>query len=1150
MWKGQHLCCHYTGRGLIEIMTINRQRIQHCVQTFDFLPLFIEELGWDNNRSRPFSITMSDTTYILQPIAQKRGLVVYRCSPDTQGNVPNAALRSRIEKEVAKTVYEHILIFTDEQQQMQVWQWVKREQGRPTARRETTFHSGQSGETIIQKLSAIAFDLSEEEQLFTSQAAGRVRSAFDVDRVTKRFYDSFKLEKDTFAKFIEGIPVQEEREWYTSIMLNRLMFVYFIQKKGFLDGDTNYLPNHLQQVKERNGTDTFFSFYRAFLLRLFHEGLAKRDRSREIDALLGNVPYLNGSLFDIHELERKNTSIQIADVAFERLFAFFDKYQWHLDDRRVKNDNEINPDVLGYIFEKYINQKQMGAYYTKEDITEYISKNTIIPYLFDAAAQKMPIAFEPGRHTTVWQLLQNDPNRYFYDAVKKGVTVELPPGIAAGLHDVPRRGEWNRPAPEEYALPTETWRELVARRTRYNEIRAKLEAGEIASINDLITYNLNMRQFAEDVIHTCEDPHLLRAFYESIAGRITEQTHEKLEPGITVLDPTCGSGAFLFAALNILQPLYEACLDRMQSMVEDVERLNALDEQRGRRTTLTQRPQLKDFRAILLQVEQHPNRNYFILKSIIVNNLYGVDIMEEATEICKLRLFLTLAAQVERDPARDNMGLEPLPDIDFNIRAGNTLVGFATLAEVKQAISKDMRSLLTSEETIQRIEQKARDVERDFDSFRKLQTQLKVDPQDMATIKKQVRATLQALDAELDRYLASEYGIDPPNITDPQEYQQKFAHWQNTHQPFHWFVEFYGIINKGGFDVIIGNPPYVEYSKVRKEYTVSEYQTEGCNNLYTFVMERSLKLQKIDGRSGLIVPISMLCTERMIPLQKITLANGQNWNSSFDTSPSQLFTGVSQRLTIWLHSNSSEHNNQFIYLGGYRRWDEKERKELLYQTSYLKECLQNVDFGYVPKIAASIEASISTKLKGQKISNFEVKANEHPIYVHRIIRYFIKAIDFVPYFWNEAEGQKKSEDYKPFFFKSEVSDAIAAILNSFLFYWFWHSYSDGFHCGYRDVRALGLGNFMESKQLPQLQNLGQVLMAELKNSTIRKSVFSKSTGKIEYDEFNPRACLTLIGEIDRVLARHYGFTDEELDFIINYDIKYRMGRDGGEDEEG
>ena len=81
----------------------------------------------------------------------------------------------------------------------------------------------------------------------------------------------------------------------------------------------------------------------------------------------------------------------------------------------------------------------------------------------------------------------------------------------------------------------------------------------------------------------------------------------------------------------------------------------------------------------LKRVEEHPNHRYFVLKSAIVNNLYGVDIMEEAVEICKLRLFLKLVAQVERVE-----NIEPLPDIDFNIRAGNTLVGFASIEEVKK----------------------------------------------------------------------------------------------------------------------------------------------------------------------------------------------------------------------------------------------------------------------------------------------------------------------------------------------------------------------------------------------------------------------------------------------------------------------------------
>src|SRR5438105_13411425 len=89
-----------------------------------------------------------------------------------------------------------------------------------------------------------------------------------------------------------------------------------------------------------------------------------------------------------------------------------------------KNDKEINPDVLGYIFENYINQKQMGAYYTKEDITDYISKNTIIPYLFDAAQQKCLIDFDADG--PIWSLLRKNPERYIYDAVKHGCELPLP----------------------------------------------------------------------------------------------------------------------------------------------------------------------------------------------------------------------------------------------------------------------------------------------------------------------------------------------------------------------------------------------------------------------------------------------------------------------------------------------------------------------------------------------------------------------------------------------------------------------------------------------------------------------------------------------------------------------------------------------------
>ena len=205
-------------------------------------------------------------------------------------------------------------------------------------------------------------------------------------------------------------------------MLNRMMFVYFVQKQGFLDRDTDYLRTKLHEVQSRYGDGRFQQFYHEFLLKLFHEGLGQPvdQRNQELKDLLGEVPFLNGGLFDVHDLEQDNPDISIPDGAFERVFNFFDEYSWHLDERPGHKDNEINPDVLGYIFEKYVNQKQMGAYYTKEDITGYISRNTVIPFLFDAARKECPVAFGPNGG--VWRLLQDDPDRYIYPAIGHSIT--------------------------------------------------------------------------------------------------------------------------------------------------------------------------------------------------------------------------------------------------------------------------------------------------------------------------------------------------------------------------------------------------------------------------------------------------------------------------------------------------------------------------------------------------------------------------------------------------------------------------------------------------------------------------------------------------------------------------------------------------------
>ncbi|NWF89932.1 MAG: SAM-dependent methyltransferase [Ignavibacteriaceae bacterium] len=605
-------------------MQLNINSIKSNLKQFGFKKLFIEDLGWNSFSTNLNPIAFNGTEYSFDPVAELSGMAIILCK-SSNGIIPPAQIRKRIDREITKLFFEHILIFIDPNKSKSVWLWMKRGIGKSAKSREHTYYSYQTGDSLISKLSQIAFSFEEFEngKAVLTEVAQRVKKAFDADKVTKKFYDLFKKQREKFFGFIKGIKETEHAEWYTSVMVSRLMFIYFIQKKSFLNNDVDYLSKKLSEIQKHKKD----SYYKEFLMPLFFEGFAKKESERKpkINSLLGKIPYLNGGLFLEHQIEQEyKNQIVIPDKAFEELFAFFNQYNWHLDTRDEKDDKEINPDVLGYVFEKYTNQKEMGAYYTKEDITDYICKNTIIPRLFDMLVSNTFAADA----LIPFPLTEIEP--YIYDAVKT----------------------------KDY-LPTETEREYKERQKRYESIKQDFAEGKICRINDLITYNLDIKKFAQDWIYNNDNPEVLSSFYFNCLKKIT------------ILDPTVGSGAFLFAALNILEDLYELCLDKFEEFTSNNHPL--LNKERD------------GVRSELSEIQLHNNREYFIYKTIIVNNLYGVDIMEEATEICKLRLFLKLVAQID-----DVNKIEPLPDIDFNIKAGNSLVGFASFEEIKKVFDNPL----------------------------------------------------------------------------------------------------------------------------------------------------------------------------------------------------------------------------------------------------------------------------------------------------------------------------------------------------------------------------------------------------------------------------------------------------------------------------
>lgn len=736
---------------------LNIERTRDLLQGFEFQKLFIEELGWSQPASRQaLSLTVEGDEFTGRQIAQLSGVVVFEMTA-ADGQMPQAKVRAALHKDISRHHHENLLIFLEQNRTSSLWYWVKRE-GNKNFAREHLYVKGQPGDLFLSKLGAMVVDISELDASGTlpvTEVASRLKKALDIERVTKKFYSEFSEQHLVFLDLIEGIADDQQRRWYASIILNRLMFIYFLQKKGFIDnGKLDYLQVKLTQSKKDLGAD---QFYRAFLWPLFFEGFAKpeNERSAEARKLLGSIKYLNGGLFLHHNVELDNPDIRIPDRAFENLFGLFERYSWNLNDTPAGKDDEINPDVLGYIFEKFINQKAFGAYYTRPEITEYLCERTIYKLILDKINHPaIPGVMSARQYDTMAELL--------------------------------------------LALDADLCRELLL----------------------------------------------------------------KVLPELSLLDPACGSGAFLVAAMKTLINLYAAIIGKIEFLND--------------RTLTEWLKKVKD---------EHKSTNYFIKKKIITDNLYGVDIMEEATEIAKLRLFLALVAA-----AQNVDDLEPLPNIDFNILSGNSLIGlihvdpakFDTLTATPQSkhsakqqghglvaeppaldfgltintARKDRHREYLNQKKAEKFTRLLEEKNRLIDTYR----HAAVYGEDLRTMRNAIETKKREAVVTLDKLLLDEFvalGIKFEQATwdatknkagKPNKRVLTIQDIEALH-PFHWGYEFDEILNKrGGFDAIITNPPWEIFKPQGKEFLDehSDIVTKNKMTIKEFEKEQTTLMKDAD----------------------------------------------------------------------------------------------------------------------------------------------------------------------------------------------------------------------------------------------------------------------------------------------------------------
>lgn len=351
---------------------------------------------------------------------------------------------------------------------------------------------------------------------------------------------------------------------------------------------------------------------------------------------------------------------------------------------------------------------------------------------------------------------------------------------------------------------------------------------------------------------------------------------------------------------------------------------------------------------------------------------------------------------------------------------------------------------------------------------------------------------------------------------------------------FSWNNIFRGIISSGGFDCIIGNPPYIEVSK--SNYSINEfsdYRTKDCGNLFAYVLERSLQLLKPNCYMGMVVPISLISTPRMQPLRKELLENSSSlYLANFSDRPSCLFAGVHQKLTIAFLKKEIIPTPCKVYTTSYIHWNKSERPMLFDTIKYQRTSRDFITDNEIAKIGNDVKLDILRKISELPYSFFDIlseEENNNVLFLNQRITFWAKC-------FSEPE---KSSEYKSYFInKNYESKAFAALINSSLFYMLWETYSDCWHITKKDLQKVRFSeNFLDKNIQRRLAQLETSLEETLKDN--REYIYSKQTDYI----YVHRKCYEKISDIDNYIADLFKLTDEEKKYINEYNLKYRLSKE-------
>jgi len=595
-------------------------------------------------------------------------------------------------------------------------------------------------------------------------ALENLESCFDVDAVSEEF---FSIYQKIFNKFKDEITKQIKNDQsahdFVQQLFGRLMFIYFLQKKGWLDNNKDFFKYFWERYQ--NGSSEKSNFYNDYLKVLFFESLkfAKGyhisvsqapNMPEDLRDALKMFPYLNGGLFKDNELD--GLSIVIQDNLFKELIEdLLENFNFTIDEESLLDvELAIDPSMLGLVYESLVNSSERGKdgiFYTDKVELDMMCRLSLSRYLI--------------KNTEI-----NKKNIYQWIFQEEG-----------------------------------------------EEVDASFDQSEVDQLL-LILQN------------------------------------------IKIVDPACGSGGYLITFLNILFEL----------LVDLKKRKN-----------------------------QQPE-SYALKKQIIENSLYGVDVKFWAIEIARLRLWLNLV--IEADDSI-NLGLEPLlPSLDFKIREGDSLIqkigDVYIIPEESQKFIKDTEIKKRLSELINR--------KQDYYYSRthggRLQTSNDIIFYETEIFRLiLIKQAKELADKLTKRENQQDFGFDGPKTIQPslndalkEEINSKIGEINKlllnlkkfSSQKAFWpisFAEVFDSEEKGGFDIVIANPPYVRQESIAPPYLENPKNED--KKSYKKELNEAIKLwfpdwfekKDLSGRSDLYVFFYLLGLKILNPNGVFCFISENSW---------------------------------------------------------------------------------------------------------------------------------------------------------------------------------------------------------------------------------------------------------------------------------